>query len=108
MGISQLLFLAGCILGAIHIIYLYKLNIYLKDNYPSAWGKLIFNFYFGISARNLPFYGNPFLGGNYFKELRFIFSNDNLEDSKISHLKHRIRIFFFLFVFSWLFAFIYP
>jgi hypothetical protein len=95
-------------LGAIHIVYVYKLNLYLKDNYPSAWDKLIFNSYFGITAKNLPFYGDPFLGGNYFKELKFIFSKENLEDSKISYFKHMIRIFFLLFLFSWFVAFIYP
>ena len=108
MDIVTTFFLTGITAFVIHFFFLFKLNRYLKDNYPLTWDKMILNSLFGVPAKNLPFHRDPLLGGNYFKEVYFIFSRDDLKDKTVSFLKKIIRTFFVMYILSWLITFILP
>lgn len=108
MDIITIFFLFGITAFVIHFFFLFKLNKYLKINYPFTWDKLILNSFFGVAAGNLPFYRDPLLGGNYFKEIYFIFSKDDLKDKTVSFLKNATKIFFLMYIFFWLITFILP
>lgn len=106
MDIFTTFFLAGITAFVIHFFFLFRLNRYLETKYPLTWDKMILNSFFGVSGKNLPFYKDPLLGGNYFKEVYFIFSKDELKDKKVSFLKKIIRTFFLIYVCSWLITFL--
>jgi hypothetical protein len=73
----------------------------LKENHPKSWEKLIKK---SLSGIPLPQVGGPLLGGNYFKELRFAFSSDDLNDDAVCLFKKNVQLSSVLFLTLILFA----
>ena len=73
----------------LHGIYVHKLGTYLKDYHPSKWQDLSPQKFLWIPRDSLE-------TRNYFTEMSFVFSPDNLKDEKVLHLKKRIKLFLFL------------
>ena len=95
MGIGTFFFLMFVGMGIYHYLNLYRLARYLKENHPDTWEKLIKKHLMGIQ---LPRSGGPLLGGNYFKELHFAFSSDDLDDDSVLLFKRNVQLSFVLFI----------
>jgi hypothetical protein len=95
MSMDTFLFIITIALG-VHWFYHYsKLKEYLKIHQPEYWEKIQFKKYLGIPSINL-----PHLEGGLFKELRFAFNRENLNDHAILRLKRNWKISFILFIIS--------
>jgi hypothetical protein len=95
MDIGTFLFLMFVGMGIYHYLNLYRLARYLKENHPNTWETLIKRHLLGI---HLPRGRGPLLGGNYFKELRFAFSSDDLNDDSVLLFKRNVQLSFVLFI----------
>ena len=69
----------------LHGIYLLKLKNYLKKAHKSKWEDLTPETLMGIHREDVDI-------GNYFKEIKFVFTSDNLNDALVTSLKWKIRV----------------
>jgi len=93
MVMDIILFSVTVAVGIYHSVYLHRLNRYLEMNHPMVWEKIKAKHFFWIPAEDF-----PYLRGNPFKELRFVFSPDNLDDESLSQLKTRTKFSLLLFL----------
>jgi hypothetical protein len=100
--------LVGVFFFILHYMKLYGLNKHLSINHPEIWERLCIKSIFGIQKKNIPYYKEPSLGFNYFKVIKFVFSKEFSDDRVITNYRFKVKIFFFLYLFSWLVAFVYP
>ncbi len=89
----------GMIFGITHGICVHRLGVYLEKHHPLKWEELLPKKFMGISRETLE-------SRNYFTEMRFVLSQDDLNDSKVAEKKKRIKIFLFLTIASWLCMFL--
>ena len=94
MIIFYFLMFSGLILGVAHGIYIHKFGNYLKAKHPSKWNEIVPEKFLGVSKNNLE-------SRNYFKEMGFVFSSDNLNDENIPLMKKRIKILLFATSVAW-------
>ena len=88
----------GSISAVVHGIYVHRLGNYLKKNHPDKWKDLEPKSVLGISTK--------YIGGrNYFKEIGFYFSKDDLSDDIIISYKKKVKFFLFVAAILWVFAF---
>ena len=95
MIIFVVFIILGLIFGLIHGILVHKLGAYLKKYHPLNWQGLSPKEFMGITKENVE-------SRNYFAEMRFVLSDDDLSDPKISKKKGRIKLFLFLAIICWL------
>ena len=83
----------------VHGICVHRLGTYLKKNYPLKWKELSPKKVIGVSSENIE-------SRNYFTEMGFVLSQNDLNDSKVVAEKRRIKLFLVLAIVSWLGMFI--
>ncbi len=90
--------LLGWISALMHGIYVHRLGNYLKENHPDTWKDLVPKSVLGISTK--------YIGGrNYFKEIVFYFSKDDLSDDIIISHKKKVKFYLLVAVIFWISAF---
>jgi hypothetical protein len=94
-----LLIVLGMTFAIIHGICVHRFGVYLRKYHPLKWKELSPKKFMGISKESLE-------SRNYFAEMRFVLSHDDLNDSKVATEKRRIKLFLFLAIASWLCMFL--
>ncbi len=91
----------GIAFAVVHGIYVHRLGNYIKKYHHDKWQEIIPMHLFGISSDTLE-------ARNYFSEMRFVFSSDNMDDDNILSFKRKIKLFLAMAIISWLFLFFAP
>lgn len=94
MNISDVLFFFGFIFVIVHGISIHKLGTYLENHHADKWKEITPKTFLGLSQKYLK-------SRNYFSELRFVFSSDDLNDQKVKNYKKSTKLFLLFATISW-------
>ncbi|MCF6247119.1 MAG: hypothetical protein L3J69_07200 [Desulfobacula sp.] len=94
MNISDLLFFLGFVLVIMHGISIHKLGVYLENHHADKWKEITPKSFLGLPQKYLK-------SRNYFTELGFVFSSDDLSDQKVKNYKKNTKLFLFFAAISW-------
>jgi len=83
-----------------HGIYLMKLKRYLKKNHLKKWEEITPERFLWFSRDDVDI-------GHYFKEMKFVLSQDNLNDQIVVSLKGKLRLSCIVFFLSLILSAIY-
>ena len=88
MILFVLFIILGVILGIVHGVWVHRLGDYLREHHQAKWDEMTPGSFLSISTETLE-------SRNYFKEMGFVFSSDDMNDEKVVFLKRRVRLFLF-------------